>query len=47
MDAQKTWDDSAERMFAVEDEEDRLNIGPTELDSGDVVFSITRRKPVF
>jgi len=46
MEPRKTWDDSAHKMFPVEEEEDRLNIGPIELDSGDVVFGITQRRPV-
>jgi hypothetical protein len=47
MEPRKTWDDSAHKMFLVEEEEDRLNVGPIELDSGDVVFGITQRRPVF
>jgi hypothetical protein len=47
MEARKTWDDSPDKMFSVEDEEDRLNVGPVELDNGDMAFGITRRKPLF
>ena len=47
MEARKTWNDSPDKMFSVEDEEDRLNVGPVELDNGDMAFGITRRKPLF
>jgi hypothetical protein len=47
MEARKTWSDSPDRMFSVEDEGDRLNVGPIELGNGDIAFGITRRKPTF
>jgi hypothetical protein len=47
MEVRKTWSDSPDRMFSVEDEGDRLSVGPIELDNGDIAFGITHRKPTF
>jgi len=40
-----TWAETVQETFTVETEEDRLNVGPMELDNGGVAFGISRRAP--
>lgn len=42
---QESWEKSVDELFTVEKEEDRLNVGPMELDSGHVAFGISKRRP--
>lgn len=43
--AQESWEKTVDEIFTVESEEDRLNVGPMELDNGHVAFGIAKRRP--
>jgi hypothetical protein len=43
---QRSWEESAIKLFSVAGDEDRLNIGPMLVDEGNTVFGISRRRPV-
>jgi hypothetical protein len=46
VDVQRSWEESAIKLFSVAGDEDRLNIGPMLVDEGNTVFGISRRRPV-
>jgi hypothetical protein len=45
-DAQRSWEESATKLFSTAGDEDRLNIGPVLVDEGKTAFGISTRQPV-
>jgi hypothetical protein len=43
VEAERTWEDSVEKLFSAATEEDRLNVGPMLVDEGTTAFGVSRR----